>query len=112
MIYVCYFHLAPPLFITSPLNIISPPERDVTFSCMADGAPPPTYLWMRVDGVLPPNALQSGTSGDLHLFDVTSELSGTYQCAAMNRLGSANASATLSVLGKLEIPKQKLLANQ
>lgn len=97
------FFLAPPLFVTNPSDITSPPARDITFICMADGTPPPTYSWTRVGRALPPNALQSGASGqDLRLFDVTSELSGSYECAATNSLGSAKASANLIVLGELK----------
>ena len=96
------FCLAPPLFVTSPADVTSPPEHHVVFNCMADGVPPPTYMWTKVGGDLPPNALQSGALGqDLLLFDVTSVLSGAYQCTATNSLGSAKTSANLIVLGKL-----------
>lgn len=90
------------MFNTAVQSITTPPDRDVTFRCTADGNPAPTYAWIRSGGVsLPQDALQSSATGELRLFGVTRSAAGSYTCSARNSLGTAISTATLTVLCKL-----------
>ncbi len=96
-----YFDAASPVFESSLQNIVTPPDRDITLSCAAQGSPMPTYSWSRLNGAIPSDALSSATSGDLRLFTVTSDSAGMYVCTATNSFGSATSMTTLDVLGTI-----------
>ena len=67
--------------------------------CEAIGPPEPTYSWSRVGSAqLPLGVVNTGTT--LHLFSVSSDDAGTYQCTAGSSRGTIDSQATLTVLGK------------
>ena len=71
------------------------------FQCVAVGPPDPSYTWTRLGEGLPPGAIVSSDATELHLFSVTVEDEGVYQCNASNVYGTITGQGSLTLLGKL-----------
>lgn len=72
------------------------------FQCVAVGPPEPRYTWGRLGGVaLPQGAIVSSDDTLLHLFSVTVEDEGVYQCNVSNGLGDISGQGSLTLLCKL-----------
>jgi len=94
-----------PLITESPQNKEVRYGQDPVFRCVAIGPPTPNITWSK-----PGSAIQMGhvtTTNELHLFSVTDSDVGTYQCTADNGLGTATASATLTIL---DIPMVRFIS--
>ena len=87
-----------PLFTTPPVDTQAGHGQEAVFTCVAVGPPEPSISWQRLDGALRNGSVQSGN--ELHLFSVTVQDNGSYQCVTTNVYGTQAASATLTVLGE------------
>jgi hypothetical protein len=89
----------PPSIVGQPQSLSVGIGASLTFSVAAIGAAPLTYQWQFNTTNLADNAQITGShSNVLTLANVTLGNSGTYQVVVSNSDGSANATATLSVL--------------
>ncbi|KAI4881925.1 hypothetical protein NFI96_021095 [Prochilodus magdalenae] len=85
-----------PVFIKQPGSIVFPlhpndPSREVTFSCEAQGYPPPSYRWKMNDTFISPRpgSRFSISGGNLRISDLNKEEDvGVYQCLASNTFGT------------------------
>ncbi|KAL7864590.1 hypothetical protein AOLI_G00160100 [Acnodon oligacanthus] len=85
-----------PVFIKQPGSIVFPlhpndPSREVTFSCEAQGYPPPSYRWKMNDTFISPRpGSRYGVSGgNLRISQLNKEEDvGIYQCLASNSFGT------------------------
>jgi uncharacterized protein YodC (DUF2158 family) len=74
---------------------------EVTFDCHAEGEPQPRYSWTHNGVDLIPSAKYELTeTGQLTIFDLSSEDSGMIRCTAHNSAGSEHARFEL----KIELP--------
>ena len=93
--------------ITAPFFIEAPSEKTVKegqtaiLKCTVDGYPQPRVTWSRERSTLLVGRYMPGPSNTLNLKNVKPEDTGIYSCSAENLLGSANASAQLTVQCKL-----------
>ena len=86
----------PPTFQSEPMSIIVEEQKNVTFTCSADGDPMPNITWSKENGHLPLNRSVE-THGSLLLLNVSREDSGNYTCNATSEVGSILSSAELFV---------------
>uniref|UniRef100_A0A8C2JBN5 Contactin 3a, tandem duplicate 1 n=1 Tax=Cyprinus carpio TaxID=7962 RepID=A0A8C2JBN5_CYPCA len=85
-----------PVFTKQPGSIVFPlhlnePSREVTFSCEAQGHPPPSYRWKMNDSFIPPQpgSRYSISGGNLRISQLNKEEdAGIYQCLASNSFGT------------------------
>ncbi|XP_076840521.1 contactin-3 isoform X3 [Brachyhypopomus gauderio] len=85
-----------PVFIKQPGSIVFPlhsddPGREVTFSCEAQGYPPPTYRWKMNDTFisLRPGSRYIVSGGNLRISQLNKDEDvGIYQCLATNSFGT------------------------
>ncbi|XP_015784302.1 hemicentin-2 [Tetranychus urticae] len=89
--------LVKPYFIKLPNNITVAESSSIELECKVDGDPVPLITWIKKDGQLPSQRSTIGPDKTLSIINVTSEDEGVYTCEAGNLVGSATASATLSV---------------
>lgn len=84
----------PPAITTQPANRTVPGGTNVTFSVVANGAPPPNYQW-RHNGV----DLAAATNAQLALTNVGTNHAGGYSVVVSNPFGSVTSRvATLTVI--------------
>ena len=82
---------------------------EVTFDCHADGEPQPRYSWTHNGVDLIPSAKYELTeTGQLTIFDLSSEDSGMIRCTAHNSAGSEHARFEL----KIELPPVILISSE
>uniref|UniRef100_UPI00358F61D3 roundabout homolog 1-like isoform X3 n=1 Tax=Myxine glutinosa TaxID=7769 RepID=UPI00358F61D3 len=86
-----------PTFTRRPLSQLVAGNESVEFVCQADGDPPPHISWIRRDGEMPRGRWEELSDGKLRIHGVRPSDEGTYACLAENRLGQAEATASLSV---------------
>ncbi|KAM4016488.1 cell adhesion molecule-related/down-regulated by oncogenes isoform 3-T4 [Anomaloglossus baeobatrachus] len=84
--------------------ISQPPEdqsvllgAEVTFTCEAQGHPPPNITWLHNSRTVPPSSRRRHSGSKLHIVNVMAEDSGMYQCMAENGVGGVQAAARLWV---------------
>ncbi|XP_016386709.1 contactin-3-like [Sinocyclocheilus rhinocerous] len=85
-----------PVFTKQPGSIVFPlhlnePSREVTFSCEAQGHPPPSYRWKMNDSFIYPQlgSRYSISGGNLRISQLNKEEdAGIYQCLASNSFGT------------------------
>ncbi|XP_056305395.1 contactin-4 [Danio aesculapii] len=85
-----------PVFTKQPGSIVFPlhlnePSREVTFSCEAQGHPPPSYRWKMNDSFISPQpgSRYSISGGNLRISQLNKEEdAGIYQCLASNSFGT------------------------
>ena len=95
---------APPTALLSPSSVSAIGGQLVSFNCTATGRPTPTIAWS-ANGVSVPNPNTPGyqlTYGGqvLTIAAVATADRGTFACTASNAAGSAQANATVQVIGK------------
>ncbi|KAJ8276935.1 hypothetical protein GJAV_G00069540 [Gymnothorax javanicus] len=69
--------------------------ENVRFSCLVQGKPPPTVVWLHNAQPLTPMPRYRISSRTLRVFGVGPQDQGLYQCTAHNAVGSAQATAHL-----------------
>ncbi len=85
-------------FLQEPLAGMTVYEGQTAFlKCTADGHPTPQITWSKVSSSLPVGRHVVDSSGALTVKNVKREDDGVYSCRAENLLGSASASAKLTV---------------
>ncbi|CAH1772788.1 unnamed protein product, partial [Owenia fusiformis] len=94
----------PPQFTRIPSNTQIHALTHLLLECAASGDPQPTIRWKK-DGLLVPQNRRviTSQSGDLTIFNITTDDGGTYECEAENSGGFVSAPARVYVLGN-EIP--------
>ena len=90
---------ASPVIIEAPHDIHTSFGQEVLFTCRASGNPTPVYEWTRGDGKAIQEEATVSALG-LHLFTVSSNDTGSYNCTATNLLGESSAAANLFVTGE------------
>lgn len=85
---------------------------DITYSCVAHGAPPPVIVWLHngrplTDTTSATNPETRETTSSVRLLNVGMEQSGDYVCRAANtvdgtEVGSVDKQASLTVIGECE----------
>ncbi len=81
-------------------------ERSLQLTCVADGAPPPSYIWTKESVPLANNlAFEVSDSGLLTIVTVDISSGGNYTCVATNAVGgqvvgSASTSTIVTAIGK------------
>lgn len=93
--------VAPPYVTSVPDDVAVRVGEVIRLQCLAHGTPPLTYLWTKLDGVLPARAQAS--EGDLQINLATAEDSGSYKCVASNRVGHSEVIAKVTVRCKLRL---------
>ncbi|XP_019615387.1 PREDICTED: fibroblast growth factor receptor 3-like isoform X1 [Branchiostoma belcheri] len=88
----------PPTTIDVPPNLNATEGDQVTIQAHANGVPPPTYVWEKVNGSLPSNSVISATTGALKLLNATLQDSGEYRVTASNQLGNVSDVTILTIL--------------
>lgn len=95
MIINSWFSLVPPMFVEKPKDatVAVGSDSQVTFSCKANGSPPPEIVWKKQGSqtVLP------STAGTLILSNVKPSYEGIYTCSAQNSEGNISSDARLTV---------------
>ena len=89
--------ISAPFFIEAPAEKTVKKGQTAILKCTVDGYPQPRVTWFRKRSALPVGRYVTGPSNALILKDVKPEDTGIYSCSAENLLGSANASAQLTV---------------
>ena len=89
--------ISAPFFIEAPAEKTVKEGQTAILKCTVDGYPQPRVRWSRERTTLPLRRYVTGPSKALILKDVKPEDTGIYSCSAENLLGSANASAQLTV---------------
>ena len=103
------------IFFTAAPEIVLPPSNssilegdNVTFECRTTSEPLHTVQWFFEDTPIDTNGVKyrvssnEGTYGDLTVFDVELNDTGSYTCTVNNTHGIDTASAYLQVQGKRE----------
>ena len=89
--------ISAPFFMEAPSEKTVKEGQTAILKCTVDGYPQPRVTWSRERTTLPLRRYVTGPSKALILKDVKPEDTGIYSCSAENLLGSANASAQLTV---------------
>lgn len=80
-----------------PMDLATVDRKDVRLTCRVFGAPKPAVKWIRNGQELTGGRYKTLVTGDLEIKNVGFLDSGTYTCHASNKLGSDEASASLTV---------------
>ncbi|XP_075749893.1 protein sax-3-like isoform X1 [Rhipicephalus microplus] len=86
-----------PYFVRVPEDVTTLAEESVEFECKVNGDPKPTVTWRRKDGKMPIGRAYVQEDKSLHIKNVAPADDGIYVCESENIVGSASASATLTV---------------
>ncbi|XP_075908936.1 roundabout homolog 2-like isoform X6 [Petromyzon marinus] len=86
-----------PTFARKPMNLVMLADSDAEFRCEVHGDPPPTVRWRKEDGDLPKGRFEIQDDYTLRVERVGGTDEGTYTCVGENRVGKAEASASLVV---------------
>ncbi|KAM7322196.1 hypothetical protein ACRRTK_019037 [Alexandromys fortis] len=92
-----------PTFLRRPINQVVLEEEAVEFRCQVQGDPQPTVRWKKDDADLPRGRYDIKDDYTLRIKKAMSTDEGTYMCIAENRVGKVEASATLTVRGKITL---------
>ena len=101
----------PPSFTKHPLEstTLGSLGGSLTILCHPDAAPRPNITWLHDSRVVSgeeggsPAHLQPLTNGHLRIVNLSFSDQGIYTCKAVNELGTAESSTTLTVLGIIYI---------
>ncbi|XP_072174592.1 basement membrane-specific heparan sulfate proteoglycan core protein-like [Diadema setosum] len=92
---VTLYVLVPPTPVVTPSSQTVTAGEIVRMSCMAEGTQPITYDWSKVDGPLPPTAVQR--DGILQISPATAADGGQYRCICNNAAGTRDMYAAVRV---------------
>ncbi|XP_041074629.1 immunoglobulin superfamily DCC subclass member 4-like isoform X2 [Polyodon spathula] len=97
--------LSPPVITQLPETISRTRASTGRFVCKASGEPAPAITWMKNGQLIHSNGrVKIQSSGSLVINQIAVEDSGYYQCIAENNLGTACATARLSVIVREGLP--------
>ncbi|KAM9343546.1 basement membrane-specific heparan sulfate proteoglycan core protein [Pholidichthys leucotaenia] len=91
----------PPYATAMPNDVAVRVGEVIRLQCLAHGAPPLTYTWTKLDGILPARAQVSG--GDLQINLATAEDAGSYKCVVSNNVGTSEVIAKVTVRSPLAV---------
>ena len=103
--------MGPTRLITAPLY------SEATFSCEAEGNPPPGYQWLQKVPSAGDTLFTRGSEAKLKIFNITYDYQGEYICRVSNNIGGTERNVdsepiTIQVVGKLtnyfKFSRQKL----
>ncbi|XP_066547238.1 basement membrane-specific heparan sulfate proteoglycan core protein isoform X4 [Amia ocellicauda] len=92
---------SPPYATTLPDNLSVRLGEVIRLQCLAHGTPPLRYQWTKLNGSIPARADSQGQTLQIDLVAATD--AGTYKCIASNKVGSAEALATVTVSSPLSV---------
>ena len=95
--------ISAPTLLQPPTEITINESQSAILKCKVDGNPVPKVTWSRLKSTLPVGRHVIEPSGALVVREVKPGDEGVYICGAENLLGSANASAKLTVQCKLTL---------
>ena len=93
--------ISAPSLLQPPMETTINESQTAILKCSPNGNPLPNVKWSKLNSSLPAGRHVIETSGALIVRDVRPGDEGVYSCRAENLLGSANASARLTVQCKL-----------
>ncbi|XP_035275397.1 immunoglobulin superfamily DCC subclass member 4 [Anguilla anguilla] len=97
--------LAPPVILQPPETVSLSRGNTARFVCNSSGEPPPALRWLKNGGpVLSNGRVKTPSPGVLLINQLGLGDAGHYQCLAANGLGTACASARLSVIVREGLP--------
>ncbi|XP_068677031.1 roundabout homolog 1-like [Montipora foliosa] len=104
--------ISAPSLLQPPTETTINESQTVILKCTPNGNPLPKVTWSKLNSSLPAGRHVIEASGALILRDVRSRDQGVYSCRAENLLGSANATAKLTVqfVPRLFLPSTEILA--
>ncbi|XP_056181720.1 netrin receptor DCC [Falco biarmicus] len=87
-------------FLQRPSNVVAMEGKDAVLECCVSGYPPPTFMWLRGDEVLPIRSKKYSllAGSNLLISNVTDDDSGTYTCVVTYKNENSSGSAELSVM--------------
>ncbi|XP_055516807.1 roundabout homolog 1 isoform X2 [Leucoraja erinacea] len=94
--------LEKPTFVQRPSDATVMAGDSVQFSCDARGDPLPRVVWKKENGMLPNGRYEVNSDHTIRIHYTTASDSGVYTCLAENAVGSAAASASLTVRDALD----------
>ncbi|KAG5844713.1 hypothetical protein ANANG_G00165450 [Anguilla anguilla] len=89
-----------PTFLRRPVSQVVLEEEGVELRCQSEGDPPPTVRWRKDDADVPRGRYEVRYDKEESLLRIRKASAGdqgTFTCVAENRMGKAEASATLTV---------------
>ena len=95
--------ISAPTLLQPPTETTINESQTVILKCTPNGNPLPKVTWSKLNSSLPAGRHVIEASGALILRDVRPVDQGVYSCRAENLLGSANATAKLTVQCKLPL---------
>ncbi|XP_063707327.1 neuroglian isoform X2 [Culicoides brevitarsis] len=93
----------PPEIVEPPHNEATVDKRTVIMKCRVFGAPKPTVKWIKDGKPMSGGRYSVQPNGDLEIRDVQASDAGELTCYAENKLGSKEASGTLTVMEHTKI---------
>ncbi|TRY90380.1 hypothetical protein DNTS_009343 [Danionella cerebrum] len=97
--------LAPPVILQSPEPVTLSRGNTARFVCNSSGDPPPSLRWLKNGEPVKSNArVKTQSTGVLLINQLRLDDAGYYQCIAANSLGTACATASLSVIVREGLP--------
>ncbi|KAL1110124.1 hypothetical protein AAG570_008201, partial [Ranatra chinensis] len=87
----------PQLLVPAEYTVIARRTDGVILPCVANGQPPPVYIWYRDNSPMQMTERKQLVGGSLLLRSVGVEDSGNYMCSVNNSIGLAQTTATLIV---------------
>ena len=84
----------------TPADQIIPENDNVTFVCNVTGVPTPSISWEFNSGKLPSSSMAENGMLTVYTVQNSASFEGYYTCIAVNRAGTKNATAKLTVDGK------------
>ncbi|XP_041930380.1 immunoglobulin superfamily DCC subclass member 4 isoform X1 [Alosa sapidissima] len=97
--------LSPPVILQPPETVSLSRGNTARFVCNSSGDPPPALQWLRNGQPVQPNGrVKAQSPGVLLINQLGPDDAGYYQCLAANSLGTACATAKLSVIVREGLP--------
>ena len=92
--------ISAPVIVVPPRSVVVNESEAASFGCDFSGNPQPKVTWTNTNSALSSSNHVVESNGGLLIKGVTSRDEGTYTCTAKSLLGTATASANLTVQGE------------
>lgn len=100
-----FFPIAPPVILQPPETVSLSRGNTARFVCNSSGEPPPVLHWLKNGKAIRPfRRVKTQSPGVLLINQLALEDAGYYQCIADNGLGTACATAKLTVIVREGLP--------